>query len=116
MDKQDFISIYKRDTTIKGVSDALIQDQSNLKLDGLAGSSDALICSVVHQTIKKCFLVILHDKEEATYFLDDLLNLTIDSVCKLFPTSYKKPYQFEDIENANILQRAEVLNLVNQDT
>jgi transcription-repair coupling factor (superfamily II helicase) len=31
-----------------------------------------------------------------------------------FPTSYKRPYQFEEIENANILMRSEVLNRINR--
>ncbi|MEZ4850258.1 MAG: hypothetical protein R3B93_16920 [Bacteroidia bacterium] len=31
----------------------------------------------------------------------------------LFPASYKRPYQVEEIDNANVLQRAEVLNELN---
>src|SRR5690606_9923146 len=31
----------------------------------------------------------------------------------LFPTSYKRPYLFDEIENANILMRAEILNKIN---
>ena len=30
-----------------------------------------------------------------------------------FPTSYKRPYEFEETENANVLMRAEILNRVN---
>ena len=30
-----------------------------------------------------------------------------------FPASYKRPYQIEEVDNANILQRAEVLNELN---
>ncbi|MEM6298500.1 MAG: transcription-repair coupling factor, partial [Bacteroidota bacterium] len=32
----------------------------------------------------------------------------------LFPTSYKRPYRFEETENANVLERAEVLNQITQ--
>src|SRR5690606_10838182 len=31
----------------------------------------------------------------------------------LLPSSYKKAYQYEEVENANVLLRAEVLNQIN---
>ncbi|MEQ9229105.1 MAG: CarD family transcriptional regulator, partial [Cyclobacteriaceae bacterium] len=52
----------------------------------------------------------MYDKEEAAYYQNDLLNFVKEEQVLLFPTSYKKPYQYEETENANILQRAEVLN------
>src|SRR5690606_30672170 len=55
------------------------------------------------------YLVILQDREEAAYFLNDLQNL-LEREILLFPMSYKRPYEFSDVENANILMRAEVLN------
>ncbi|MDH5605152.1 MAG: DEAD/DEAH box helicase, partial [Cyclobacteriaceae bacterium] len=33
-----------------------------------------------------------------------------------FPNSYKRPYQFEEVENANILKRAETLHKINSST
>ena len=29
---------------------------------------------------------------------------------RIFPSSYKRPYQYEEVDNANVLQRAELLN------
>ena len=58
-------------------------------------------------------VILLHDKEEAAYFLDDLRNFVEDTECLLFPGSYKKPYLFEETDNANILLRAEVLSKIN---
>lgn len=62
-----------------------------------------------HQT----HVFVLHEKEEAAYFHNDLQNLLGDKEVLLFPSSYKRPYQFEETENANILMRAEILNRIN---
>ena len=58
-------------------------------------------------------MIILHDKEEANYFQNDVSNF-LEGGYSLFPSSYKKPYQYEEVDNANILQRAEVLNKVSE--
>ena len=60
------------------------------------------------------FIFIVHDREEAFFVQNDLQNLLYPMDIYLFPASYKRPYQFEEVENANILQRAEVLSAVNQ--
>src|SRR5690606_38540787 len=54
------------------------------------------------------YRVVLSDREEAAHFLNDLQNL-LDREILLFPLSYKRPYEFHEIENANILMRAEEL-------
>ncbi|GIM55128.1 transcription-repair-coupling factor [Capnocytophaga cynodegmi] len=53
---------------------------------------------------------MLSDKEEAAYFLNDLESLLGDEHVIFFPDSYRRPYQIEDTDNANVLLRAEVLN------
>src|SRR5690606_39440685 len=45
---------------------------------------------------------------------DLLQGLLPDKEVLLFPSSYKKPYQFEETENANILMRAEILKRINE--
>ncbi len=52
------------------------------------------------------------DRDEAAYFYNDLQHL-LEREILLFPMSYKKPYQYEEVENANVLMRAEVLNKLN---
>ena len=61
------------------------------------------------------FLVVLHDRDEAGYFQNDLQNLLGKEVL-LFPLSYKRPYEFDEIENANVLMRTEVLNCLSNKT
>jgi transcription-repair coupling factor (superfamily II helicase) len=55
-------------------------------------------------------LIIAQDKEEAAYLNSDLQNLLGTKEHGIFPSSYKRPYQYEEIDNANVLQRAELLN------
>ena len=54
--------------------------------------------------------MILHDREEASFFLNDIQNLLGEKEIFLFPMSYKRPYEYDEVENANVLMRAEVLN------
>lgn len=61
------------------------------------------------------YIIVLQDKEEAAYFQNDLQSLLGKEIL-LFPMSYKRPYEFTEIENANILMRAEVLNRLAEKT
>lgn len=79
---------------------------------GLVGSQDVLLAASICQEIKRPHLFILSDKEEAAYFLNDLENILQKEVL-FFPGSYRRPYQIEETDNANVLLRAEVLNNLN---
>ncbi|HEU4495616.1 MAG TPA: transcription-repair coupling factor [Flavobacterium sp.] len=59
------------------------------------------------------YLLILQDKEEAAYYLNDLERLLGEEDVLFYPGSYRRPYQIEDTDNASVLLRAEVLNRIN---
>ncbi|MCE3280945.1 MAG: transcription-repair coupling factor, partial [Bacteroidetes bacterium] len=82
-------------------------------LKNVVGSSLAFISAALHQNIYKTNLFIVNDKEEAAYLLNDLENLLGEENVLFFPASYRMPYEHEEIDNANILLRAEVLNKLN---
>lgn len=114
MKVSDFLSIYRHDSLVKTLSDSIDNYQgTGLQVKGLVGSLDAVVPSAVFSLDRRCHLFVLHEKEEAAYFFNDLQNLFGEKEVLFFPTSYKRPYQFDETENANILQRAEVLNRVN---
>ena len=75
---------------------------------------DAVVASAIQFHNHQFQVFVLHDKEEAAYFFNDLQSLHPGKEILFFPTSYKRPYQFEEIENANILMRSEILNRINQ--
>jgi len=111
----DFVKIYSADALCLSVCHWLENEKQALFLEGLKGSADAAILTAIYQNIgTKTFFIIAHDKEEAGYILNDFQSLLPSHEPLLFPTSYKRAYHFEETDNANILQRAEVLNRLNQ--
>lgn len=112
---EEFLKLYQADGFVQTVIQKITAEQPvAVQVKGLIGSLDAVLAATAYQIHPATYLYILHDREEAAYFQNDLQNLIVDHEVLFFPTSYKKPYQFEETENANILQRAEVLNQVNQ--
>ncbi|MFK7973239.1 MAG: transcription-repair coupling factor [Bacteroidia bacterium] len=82
-------------------------------IDGLAGSQIAVITAALIALIDRPVVIVMNDKEEALYFQADLEQMIEKDRILLFPASYKRPYQPEEIDNANVLRRAEVLNRIN---
>ncbi|MFY0591687.1 transcription-repair coupling factor [Roseivirga sp.] len=114
MKVRDFIKVYKEDALIQTIAERIKPNQPcRLRLKGMVGSLDAVVAAATYQINKQTNIFVLHDKEEAAYFHNDLQNLMGDKEVLLFPTSYKRPYQFDETENANILMRAEILNRIN---
>ncbi|MFD3001392.1 transcription-repair coupling factor [Pontibacter toksunensis] len=118
MKVKDFLELYRLDSVVQTIAERLKANQPyRLQVKGLAGSQDAVLASAVYTLNYGHQLFVMHDKEEAAYFYTDLKNLLgEEKEILLFPTSYKRPYSFDDTENANILMRAEVLNRLNQKT
>ncbi|MFN8334992.1 MAG: transcription-repair coupling factor [Cyclobacteriaceae bacterium] len=116
MRAQDFLNIYCADGLIKTVAAGIHAPKNqNIRLKGLAGSFDAVITASSFKLHPHDYFIVLQDKEEAAYFQNDLQNLLGREIL-LFPMSYKRPYEFLEIENANILMRAEVLNRLAEKT
>lgn len=113
---RDFVQLYQGDPLVQILSQQLHEDQvSSLFAKGLAGSMDAIVAAALFYERPAHQLFILNDKEEAAYFAYDLQQLVEkETKVLLFPSSYKKAYHYEEIDNANILQRAEVLSAISQ--
>ena len=112
MNSEELLSIYQESSISNAIADTLKKKQT-LRLKGTAGSFDALLFASILKSEGGIHLIVLHDKEEAAYFQNDLSNFLREDHIQ-FPSSYKKPYHYEEIENANILLRAEVLNNINE--
>ncbi len=114
MEAKDLLKLYKADSIIQTIAENIkANEESYVQLKGISGSLDAILVATIYQNNHQNHLVILHDKEEAAYFHYDLQNLLTGKEVLFFPTSYKRPYEFEETENANVLMRAEILNRVN---
>ena len=116
MRPNEFLELYCTDGLVKTVAAGIkASDSKSIQLKNLSGSLDAVICAASFKLTSHSILVVLQDREEAAYFQNDLQNLLGREIL-LFPMSYKRPYEFDDTENANILMRGEVLNrLTNSD-
>ena len=89
------------------------QTQINIKLNGLTGSALSFVIAEVFKHSERPFLLVFNDKEEAAYYLNDLEMLIGEKDVLFYPGSYRRPYQIEETDNANVLLRAEVLNRIN---
>ncbi len=114
MKAHELLKIYEEDSFIKTLFEE-IKSKKNVHIKGLSGSLDAVIASANYRLNPQHNIFILSDKDDAAYFYNDLQNLVGEEEVFLFPMSYKKPYLYEEIDNANVLQRSEVLNLLNND-
>ncbi len=113
MSKSFVNSLYAQSSQLRKLRDAIVQSQKELAIEGLIGSSLSVVLSQVFKSSDLPFLLILNDKEEAAYHLNDLENLLGDQNVLFYPGSYRRPYQIEETDNANVLLRSEVLNRIN---
>nr|WP_209309623.1 transcription-repair coupling factor [Tamlana crocina] len=95
------------------LQDTIAQTGSKNHLKGLVGSSLSFVISSVFKETQKPFLLVFNDKEEAAHYLNDLEQLCSEKDVLFYPGSYRRPYDIEETDNANVLLRAEVLNRIN---
>ena len=108
------IDLYKNHSCIERLSKAISSEKnSKFRMKGLIGAQDVIIAAQAVKEIKKSHLFILNDKEEAAYFINDL-ELILKNEILFYPSSYRRPYQIEETDNANILLRIETLNKINR--
>ena len=77
------------------------------------GSSLSFVLAEIFKQADVPLLLVFNDKEEAAFYLNDLELLLNEKNVLFYPGSYRRPYQIEETDNANVLLRAEVLNRIN---
>ncbi len=111
--KEEILRLYSDSANNSLLTAELKGEGARMQLRGIIGSGAAMVAAASWQHIHKTFLIVLADKEEAAYFLNDLEGAVGEDNVLFFPASYRMPYEHEEIDNANILLRAEVLNKIN---
>ena len=110
---------YKSHEEVKRISKFINSENNNhLQITGVIGSFKSFLFASVFENCSNSHLIILNDKEEAGYFLNDLESIFYKGLGKkdliyFFPRSHKVPYNADDINNDNLLYRAELLNKIN---
>ncbi|WNH13879.1 transcription-repair coupling factor [Thalassobellus suaedae] len=113
MSKTILSQTYAQTLQTQNLKTSIVHSQSKTHLKGLVGSSFSFVISSVFKEVDKPFLIVFNDKEEAAFYLNDLEQLCGDKDVLFYPGSYRRPYQIEETDNANVLLRAEVLNRIN---
>jgi len=113
LSKSTLLNTYDNSPKIKQIVDSLQEAEQKIHINGLVGSSHSFVIQALFKKTEKPFLVLFNDKEEAAYYLNDLEQLIGEQDVLFYPGSYRRPYQIEDTDNANVLLRAEVLNRIN---
>ena len=104
---------YLHSTKVKQITDTLENPLTKIQLKGLLGSSFSFVFQAIFKQSDKPFLLIFNEKEEAAYYLNDLEQMIGANDVLFYPSSYRRPYQIEETDNANVLLRSEVLNRIN---
>ena len=111
MKENELTDHYYNHPVLPSLIETLKADESrNIRLDGLSGSSKAMVLAHVFHKTQTIHVVIIPEKEDAAYFYNDLLSLISDGSVFFFPSTYKRSVQYEQTEPANIVLRTEVLN------
>ena len=113
MSKQSIVDQYQKSENISQIIKAFQQDKTSLQLKDLVGSSLSFVIAETFKKTDRPYLLIFDNKEEAAYYLNDLEQLLGAKNVLFYPSSYRRPYQIEETDNANVLLRSEVLNRIN---
>ena len=113
MSKSTISQTYLQTLQMQNLQKAIAQTQSKTHVKGLIGSALSFVVVSAFKTAEKPFLLIFNDKEEAAHYLNDLEQLLSEKDVLFYPGSYRRPYDIEETDNANVLLRAEVLNRIN---
>lgn len=118
---KELLKVYSHNQKYVDLLRRITVNHSRVNIQSLAGSSMSFCVAACMEASREfTHLIVLPDKERAAYFYNDIEQIfseqDLDYSKKnvlFYPCSYKLPYQVEDIDNANILLRAEVLNRLN---
>ena len=111
---QELLSLYGESNGIQRLSKAIKKSNAKVSIKGTIGSVDAIIAACIYNSNYRSQVFIFNDADEAKYFHSDLGNILEGKTVLYFPPSYKRSYQLETLENNQVLERAEVLNRLNQ--
>jgi transcription-repair coupling factor (superfamily II helicase) len=110
---QRIVNQYQKSANVSQITEALLKEKNHFQISNLVGSSVSFVISETFKKANRPYLLILNDKEEAAYYLNDLEQLLGTKNVLFYPGSYRRPYQIEETDNANVLLRSEVLNRIN---
>jgi transcription-repair coupling factor (superfamily II helicase) len=110
MTKDELVGLFDSSKSVADLNTALKTEAAKIRLRGVAGSGYSFVAAEIIKKTSGHHVFVLSDKEEAAYFLSDLELLMGKKKVLFYPMSYRKPYELEETDNSNVIQRGEVLN------
>jgi transcription-repair coupling factor (superfamily II helicase) len=110
----DLPVLYQNSPQFRAVYEG-VRTNGSVNASGLIGSKHSFLVKSLFEQHSETTIWILNNKEEAAYFLNDLEEL-LPSPPLFFPSSFRRPYNIEEIDNANVLLRAEALQKLKEHT
>ena len=112
MNVEEILKAYTDSSQVKQLIQQLNtgDDRNDFFLHGLIGSQDAFVAAAIFKQTDFNHLFVMGDKEEAAYFQNNLKNLLGTKDVFFFPDSFKRPQDFTEVNNNNILLRTETVN------
>ena len=109
--------LYLNSEIVAWLLEQTAKSQARIHVKGLTGSLTAVVgASLAKQLPDRNLMFLVGSKEDAYYLQNDIENILGESGMEsdnkrvlLFPTSYRRPYQTEETDNANVLMRSEVI-------
>ena len=115
LDRKEFRKLFSGHDHKTELCKLLNTPGEKVHLQGIVGSARSILTGTLSEEISKTFVICLNDREEASYFFDDLNTLSPEAQVLFFPSSYKRSVNYETIEQENIILRTEVLSYLKQD-
>lgn len=117
METKTIHDVLKKYESSDFVQNSIAQIQKNhlskFHVSGQVGSSISFFAAQLMQQSGNPVLLVLDDKEEAAYILNELEAFFSKEEVLFLPASYRRPYEIEETNNANVVLRTEVLNSLN---
>ena len=111
MELADILSLYDHHPLVKElISAANNGTQTSIGFRAASCSHTAVLAAATYLSAGTAQLIVTNSKEDAAYLQNDLEKLLGKAPCYFYPASYRRPYEIEQTDNANVLLRAEVLN------
>ena len=111
MKENELNNLFDNHPVLPGVIETITTaGAGKISIEGLSGSSKAMILAKVFLKTQYTHIAIVSEKEDAAYLYNDLVTLSGEDSVFFFPSTYKRSVQYEQTEPANIVLRTEVLN------
>lgn len=110
-DLEELLNAYLNDQQLKELAAGLSMRQPLLSahLKGIQGSAISFVANTLLNKAACHHLFLFNNKEEAAYFQNDLSRLSQSSQVCLFPDSFKKPGDYQQLNSSHIMLRTEAL-------